>query len=279
VIGELAAAAGTVALGGDLTVCRLGFGAMWMTAANPEPCRAVLVRAVELGVDLIDTADVYGNGASELMIAEALHPYPAGLVIATKGGQTVVDGKPVADGSAEHLRAACEASLRRLRLEVIDLYQLHMPDPKVPLEESLGALAELCSEGKIREIGGSNLFRENLDRSLAAAPLVSLQNQFSLTSRNSAPEVSACEQRGVAFMPYRPLAGGALAGDNRDLAEIAEAHGATRAQVALAWLLQRSASMLPIPGTTSLAHLEENAGAAKLRLSEEEIARLDAVDA
>jgi aryl-alcohol dehydrogenase-like predicted oxidoreductase len=279
VSGELAAAAGTVALGDDMTVCRMGFGAMWMTAANPEPCRAVLVRAVELGIDLLDTADVYGNGASELMIAEALHPYPAGLVIATKGGQTVVDGKPVANGRPEHLRAACEASLRRLRVETIDLYQLHMPDPEVPLEESFGALAELRSEGKVREIGGSNLFRENLDRSLATAPLVSLQNQFSLVSRNSEYEAGECEQRRIAFMPYRPLAGGSLAGDDGKLAEIAASHGASEAQVALAWLLQRSSAMLPIPGTTSLAHLEENAAAAELRLSEVEIAQLDAVGA
>jgi aryl-alcohol dehydrogenase-like predicted oxidoreductase len=274
-----AAAAGAITLGDDLTVCRLGFGAMWMTVANPDHCRTVLRRAVELGVDLIDTADVYGNGASELMIAEALHPYPAGLVIATKGGQTVVDGKAAGDGRPEHLRAACEASLRRLRLDTIDLYQLHMPDPDVPLEESLGALAELRSEGKVREIGGSNLFGKNLERAVAAAPLVSLQNQFSLSSRRSAPEARVCEERNIAFLPYRPLAGGALVEEGGDVAQIADQHGATRAQVALAWLLQRSPAMLPIPGTTSLAHLEENVGAAALRLSDTELARLDSFDA
>jgi pyridoxine 4-dehydrogenase len=149
-VTNLAAAAGRIALGDNLTVCRMGFGAMWMSTANPGPCRALLHRAVELGIDLIDTADTYGNGASELMIAEALHPYPDGLVIATKGGQTVVDGKVVANGTPQHLREACEASLRRLRLDTIDLYQLHMPDPEVPLEESLGALAELRAEGKVR---------------------------------------------------------------------------------------------------------------------------------
>jgi pyridoxine 4-dehydrogenase len=273
--GSLAEAAGTVTLADDLAVCRMGFGAMWMTAAQPDPCRALLLRAVELGINLIDTADVYGNGSSELMIAEALHPYPDALVIATKGGQTVVDGKPVANGRPDHLRRACEASLQRLRLDTIDLYQLHMPDPEVPLEESLGALAELRAEGKVREIGGSNLFRASLDRSLDAAPLVSLQNQFNLTSRNSEPEVGVCEQRQVAFMPYRPLAGGSLTQTDGELARIAKSHGATKAQVALAWLLQHSPSMLPIPGTTSIAHLEENVAAAALRLTGEELTALD----
>jgi pyridoxine 4-dehydrogenase len=258
VSSDVAAAAGRIALG-DLNVCRMGFGAMWMSTANPEPCRALLRRAVELGIDLIDTADTYGNGASELMIAEALHPYPDGLVIATKGGQTVVDGQVIADGTREHLRAACEASLRRLRLDTIDLYQLHMPDPEVPLEESLGALAELRAEGKVREIGGSNLFRENLDLALDAAPLVSLQNQFNIENRNSEHEVGVCEQRGIAFIPYRPLAGGSLG---------------TKAPVALAWLFQRSPTMLPIPGTTSIEHLEQNVAAAQLRLSDDELAHL-----
>jgi aryl-alcohol dehydrogenase-like predicted oxidoreductase len=274
--GDLAAAAGTLTLGGDLEVCRMGFGAMWMTAAHPEPCRAVLLRAVELGIDLIDTADVYGNGSSELMVAEALHPYPAGLVIATKGGQTIIEGRPAANGRPEYLREACEASLQRLRLDTIDLYQLHMPDPDVPLEESLGALAELRSEGKIRHIGGSNFFRAVLELSLSAVPLVSVQNQFNLTSRNSEPEVATCEQRGLAFIAYRPLAGGSVAQTEGELARIAEARGATNAQVALAWLLQRSPSMLPIPGTSSIPHLEENVAAARLHLSGEELTGLDA---
>jgi pyridoxine 4-dehydrogenase len=262
-VSELAAAAGRIALGDNLTVCRMGFGAMWMSTANAEPCRALLRRAVELGIDLVDTADTYGDGASELMIAEALHPYPDGLVIATKGGQTVVDGEVVANGTPQHLREACEASLRRLRLETIDLYQLHMPDSEVPLEESLGALAELRAEGKVREIGASNLFRENLDRALDAAPLVSLQNQFNIENRNSEHEVAVCEQRGIAFIPYRPLAGGSLA---------------TNTQVALAWLLQRSPSMLPIPGTTSIEHLEQNVAAAQVHLSDDELARLAATE-
>jgi pyridoxine 4-dehydrogenase len=274
---DLARAAGSLALGGDLTVCRMGFGAMWMTHAHPEPCRALLLRAVELGIELIDTADVYGNGSSELMIAEALHPYPSGVVVATKGGQTVVDGKPVANGRPDYLREACEASLRRLRLEAIDLYQLHMPDPDVPLEESLGALAELRSEGKVRHIGGSNFFRAGFDLALSAVPLVSVQNQFNLTSRNSDPEVATCQERGLAFIPYRPLGGGSVAHANGVVARIAEAHGATNAQVALAWLLRRSPSMLPIPGTTSIAHLEENVAAARLRLTAVELAQLDAL--
>ena len=252
----------------------MGFGAMWMTPANPEPCRAVLRRAVELGIDLIDTADVYGNGGSELMIAEALHPYPPGLVIATKGGQTVVDGAVVANGRPEYLRAACEASLGRLRLDTIDLYQLHMPDPGVPLAESLGALVDLRAEGKIRHIGGSNFLRGTFEDALATAPLVSVQNQFNLTSRNSEPELETCESRGIAFIPYRPLAGGALTEANGALREIAAAREATTGQAALAWLLQRSPSMLPIPGTRSLAHLEENVAAAALRLTDDELARL-----
>jgi pyridoxine 4-dehydrogenase len=275
--GDLAAAAGALTIGGDLTACRMGFGAMWMTAAHPEPCRALLLRAVEVGINLIDTADVYGNGSSELMIAEALHPYPAGVVIATKGGQRVVEGKPVANGRPEYLREACEASLQRLRLDTIDLYQLHMPDPEVPLAESLGALADLRSEGKIRHIGGSNLFRAGFELSLSTVSLVSVQNQFNLASRNSAPELATCEQRGLAFIPYRPLGGGSLTQAEGELARISEAHGATNAQVALAWLLQRSPSMLPIPGTTSITHLEENVAAAGLRLTDEDLTRLEAL--
>jgi pyridoxine 4-dehydrogenase len=272
---DLARAAGTIALGDDLNVCRMGFGAMWMTAAHPEPCRTILLRAVELGVDLIDTADVYGAGSSELMVAEALHPYPDGLVIATKGGQTVVDGKPVANGRPEYLRQACEASLKRLRLDTIDLYQLHMPDPDVPLAESLGALAELRAEGKVRQIGGSNFLRGTFESALAAVSLVSVQNLFNLASRNSAPEAEACEQRGMAFIPYRPLGGGSLTEADGELARIASVQGITPAQVALAWLLQRSPAMLPIPGTSSVAHLEENVAAAAVRLTGEELRLLD----
>jgi pyridoxine 4-dehydrogenase len=270
--GALASAAGSLTLGGDLTVCRMGFGARWVTSADPQTGRALLRRAVELGVDFIDTADVYGDGGSELMIAEALYPYPTGLVIATKGGQLGIDGRPVPNGRPDHLRRACEASLKRLRLERIDVYQLHNPDPDVPLEESLGALAELQTEGKIRHIGGSNFFRETLELALATVPLVSVQNQFNLTTRVSEPELRVCEQRGLAFLPWAPLGGGSLALE--PLSRIAEVHGATPAQVALAWLLQHSPVMLTIPGTSSIAHLEENVAAARLQLSADELAEL-----
>jgi pyridoxine 4-dehydrogenase len=262
-----AAAAGTIALGGEITVNRLGFGAMWLP--GPGDGRALLRRALELDVNLIDTADVYGHGASETAIADALHPYPEHLVIATKGGQISLDGAPAADGRPEHLRAACETSLRRLRLDTIPLYQLHNPDRNVPLEESLGALMELRAEGKVRQIGVSNVFDLQLLRALDALPLVSVQNQYHLHHRADG-DVEICESRGVAYMPYRPLANGALAAASGAVAPVAQTHGATPAQVALAWMLQRSAAMLPIPGTTSIEHLEENVQAAALRLSKGE---------
>jgi pyridoxine 4-dehydrogenase len=268
-----AAAAGTVALG-DLAVSRMGFGARWISVAGADAAGTLLHRALDLGINLIDTADVYGGGLSEQLIAEALHPYPDDLVIATKGGQTVVDEQPVPNGRPEYLRRACEASLERLRLERIDVYQLHSPDPDVPIEESLGALAELRAEGKIRHIGGSNLFAHFLDAAFEAVELVSVQNQFSFTRRRSEREVENCEQRGIAFMPWRPLAGGSLAERDLELDQIAAAHGATRAQVALAWLLHRSPVMVPIPGTASLSHLEENVGAAELQLTGDELRRL-----
>jgi aryl-alcohol dehydrogenase-like predicted oxidoreductase len=275
--GELAWAAGTVALGDDLTVPRIGFGARWVLHVDPDSARALLRRAVELGVKLIDTADVYGDGGSELMIADALHPYPPDVVVATKGGQIAVDGQPAANGRPGHLRRACEGSLRRLRLERIDLYQLHNADPDVPLEESLGALAELQAEGKIRHIGVSNLFGDKLERALSTVPVVSVQNQFNLTSRASETEIATCESRGLAFMPWAPLGLGALTHPDGELARIAESHGAAPAQVALAWLLQRSGAMLPIPGTSSVPHLEANLTAAKLRLTDDELVRLDAL--
>jgi pyridoxine 4-dehydrogenase len=270
-----AADAGTVSLGGEVTVNRLGFGAMWMP--GPGDGHAVLRRAVELGVNLIDTADTYGRGASETAIAEALHPYPEDLVIATKGGQVARDGPPGSDGRPEHLRAACEASLQRLRLDTIPLYQLHHPDPDVPLVESLGALAELQAEGKVRQIGVSNVFAEQLEQVLTDFPLVSAQNQYHLLHRRRGDaDIAICEPRGVAFMPYRPLANGTLADAPDAVAQTAEARGVSRAQIVLAWLLHRSPAMLPIPGTRTVGHLEENVAAASLELTAAEVAALEA---
>jgi pyridoxine 4-dehydrogenase len=242
--------------------------------AGPGQSRAVLRRALELGVTLIDTADVYGAGQSEMAIADALHPYPDDLVIATKGGQIEVNGAAQPNGRPAHLRAACEASLRRLRLDTIDLYQLHNPDPDVPLEESLGTLLELQQEGKIRRLGVSNVFGEQLELALDVAPVVSLQNLYNVGHRRSEPELRVCERRGVAFMPYSPLGAGTLA-EHEQVAHLAAAHDATSAQVALAWLLTRSPMMLPIPGTTSIEHLEENVAAATLELSEGELVLLE----
>ncbi len=255
----LAAAAGQLALG-DLTVNRIGLGARFIQDA--EHSRPLLQRALELGVNLIDTADVYGN--SENAIAEALHPYPQDLVIATKGGQKLVDGQPTGDGRPEYLREACEGSLKRLRVDTIDLYQLHMTDPNVPLEESVGALDELRREGKVRQIGVSNVFGEQLELARRTAPIVSVQNRYSLMHRDSETEIAICERAGMAFMPWWPLGGGELA-----------ASGARRA---LAWLLQRSPAMLPIPGTASVAHLEENVGAAAVQLTDEDVAALEAAN-
>jgi aryl-alcohol dehydrogenase-like predicted oxidoreductase len=273
-----AAAAGTLTLGGDMPVRRMGFGARWVTAPGSDAGSALLRRAIELGVNLIDTADVYGgDNASERLIAEALHPYPADLLIATKGGQKSVDGRPVPDGRPAHLREACERSLRALRVETIDLYQLHSLDPEVPLEESLGALVQLRDEGKVRHIGVSNLFREVLDLALAVAPVVSVQNQYSVAARRSDPEVDLCKRQGIAFMPWAPILMGDL-GQVTALARIAAERGATPAQIALAWLLARSETMLPIPGTSSIEHVEENVRAAELRLSDEELALLATAD-
>jgi pyridoxine 4-dehydrogenase len=269
-----AADAGTISLG-EVTVNRLGFGAMWMP--GPSDGHAVLRRAVELGVNLIDTADTYGRGASETAVAEALHPYPDGLVIATKGGQVARNGAPGADGRPEHLRAACEASLKRLRLDTIPLYQLHNPDKDVPLTESIGALVELQAAGKVRQIGISNVFAEQLEQVLNDFPVVSVQNQYHLLHRRRGDrDLEICEPREVGFMPYRPLANGTLAAAPDAVAQIAEARGVTRAQVVLAWLLRRSPLMLPIPGTRTIEHLEENVAAASLKLSDQEAGALEA---
>jgi pyridoxine 4-dehydrogenase len=277
-----AAAAGAITLGGDLTVHRMGFGAMrltgkgiWGEPEDPSEARAVLRRAIELGVNFIDTADSYGPEVSERLIAETLYPYPEDLVIATKGGQE----RPgpdlwVPNGRPEHLRAALEGSLRRLRLDQIDLYQLHRPDPKVPFEESVGALADLQREGKIRHIGLSNVTREQLAIAQKIVRIVSVQNRYNLTDRVSEDVLVACEHQGIAFIPWFPLAAGPLTEASGLLGRIAQRHGATPAQVALAWLLQRSPVMLLIPGTSKVAHLEENVAAAALKLTDEEYAEL-----
>jgi aryl-alcohol dehydrogenase-like predicted oxidoreductase len=274
-----AGAAGTTGIGGDLTVNRLGFGAMRLTGRGiwgPPPDREaalrVLRRAVELGVNFIDTADSYGPEISETLIAEALHPYPDDLVIATKGGLVRPGpGRWPADGRPEHLKQACEGSLRRLRLEQIPLYQLHRPDPKVPLEESLGALVELRDQGKVRHIGLSNVTEEQLRRAQRLTPIVSIQNRYNLSDRRSASLVDLCEQERLVFLPWAPIQD---LDRSPALPQIAERHHASPRQVVLAWLLARSPAMLPIPGTGSVTHLEGNVAAAGLRLDPEEVEAL-----
>jgi len=267
---------------GDMTVGRMGFGAMRVTGRGvwgepPDRAKAIalLRRVVERGVDLIDTADSYGPGTSETLIAEALHPYPEGLVIATKGGLTRPGpDRWDTDCRPAHLRQACEASLKRLRLERIDLYQLHTVDPRVPLADSLGALLELRQQGKIRHIGVSNVGTRELAQARKLAPIVSVQNRYSLGDRGSDGVLDACTKDGLAFLPWFPLAAGALARRGGKLAEIAQRHQATPAQVALAWLLHRAPVTVPIPGTSSVEHLEENLAAARLALSDAELAAL-----
>jgi pyridoxine 4-dehydrogenase len=280
-----AAAAGTFALGGaggDRVVNRLGFGAMRLTGRgilgepeDPEEARRVLRRAVELGINLIDTADSYGPGISERIIAEALHPYPEDLVIATKGGYTRPAGRWIPNGHPRHLREACEGSLRRLEVDRIDLYQFHTPDPNVPFEDSVWTLAELRDEGKIHHVGLSNVGVRELEIAIDIVPIVSVQNRYNLMDRSSEAVLQACEREEVGFMPWFPLATGRLARSRGTLDEIAARHDATPLQIALAWLLGHSPAMLPIPGTSSVAHLEENVAAAGLRLSEDEMATLD----
>jgi aryl-alcohol dehydrogenase-like predicted oxidoreductase len=277
------AASGTLTLGGDLEVHRLGFGAMritgtgvWGPPADRDVAIAVLRRAVELGVDLIDTADSYGPHVSEQLIADALHPYPDGLVIATKGGlERTGPGQWPRNGRPEHLRAACEGSLKDLQVDRIDLYQLHAPDPDVPYAESVGTLKELQDEGKIHHVGVSNVTVEQLDEARSIVDVVSVQNRFNLSDRSSAEVLAVCERDGLGFFPWFPLAAGNLAKPGGVVDEIAQAHDATPGQVALAWLLARSPVMLPIPGTGSAQHLEENVAAAELKLDDEELARLD----
>ena len=279
-----ARAAGEIALG-DLNVRRLGYGAMritgagiWGEPADRDAAIAVLRRAIELDVNLIDTADSYGPAVSESLIAEALHPYPEDLVIATKGGLTRSGpSRWDTDARPERLKRCCEDSLRRLKLDTIDLYQLHSPDRAVPYEESVGALKELRDEGKIRHVGLSNVTVEQLERARAIVDVVTVQNRFNLTDRRASQDVLAvCERDATGFIPWFPLAAGRLADPGGPVAQIAERHDATPSQVALAWLLGVSPVMLPIPGTGSVAHLEENVAAASLRLTAAELSELDA---
>jgi pyridoxine 4-dehydrogenase len=279
-----ARAAGTFRIGGELEVVRLGFGAMritgegiWGPPRDHDEAIRVLRRAVELGINLIDTADSYGPGVSEELIAEALYPYPDDLVIATKAGfARPGPGRWVEDGRPEHLREAVEGSLARLRLERIDLLQLHRIDPKVPAEDQLGTLKELQERGKIRFIGLSEVSVEQLEHARAIVDVVTVQNLYNLTNRKSEPVLERCEQLGLGFLPWFPLAVGKLADPGGPLGEIARRFGATPSQVALAWLLRRSPVMLPIPGTSSVAHLEENVAAAGVDLTDDDMTMLAA---
>ncbi|HYI80428.1 MAG TPA: aldo/keto reductase [Thermoleophilaceae bacterium] len=283
-MSELTAdSAGALTLG-DMKVHRLGFGSMrltgegvWGPPDDPEAAKAVLRRAVELGIDLIDTADSYGPYVAENLIREALHPYPDGLVIATKAGlERTGPGEWPRNGDPGHLRSAVHGSLKRLGVERIDLLQLHAVDPEVPLEESLGALVELRDEGKIRNLGVSNVSVEELDRAQAMTEIVSVQNRFNLQDRHAEDVLDACAERNLAFIPWFPLAAGPLARPGGPVDRIAERHDATPSQIALAWLLHRSPSMLPIPGTSSIDHLEENVGAARIALTDGDMAELNA---
>lgn len=275
--------AGTVSLGGELSVHRLGFGAMrltgegiWGPPKNRADALAALRRAVELDVNFIDTADSYGPAVNEELIAEALAPYPSGLVIATKGGwNRPGPNQWTHDATPSHLRKAVEGSLKRLRLERIDVYQLHTPDPVVPFEDSVGTLAQLRSEGKIRLVGLSNVTQEHIERARRIVPIVSVQNRYSFADREWDYVVDYCERNAIAFIPWFPLGAGRVAGEA--LNQVARAHQASPHQVAIAWLLKRSPIMLPIPGTSSVKHLEENIAAASLRLSDDEYQKLSRV--
>ena len=280
-----ASASGTFSIGGDLPVHRLGFGAMritgqgiWGDPKDPAESKRVLKRAVELGVNFIDTADSYGPEVSEDLIAEALAPYGKGVVIATKGGLTRQGPDqwlPV--GRPEYLRQCVEMSLRRLKIDCIDLYQLHRIDPKVPAEESLGALKDLQTQGKIKHIGLSEVSVQELEHAQTIVDVVSVQNLYNLTDRKSEALLDYCTEKNIAFIPWFPVASGELAKPGGVLDEAAKKHDATVAQLALAWLLKRSPVVLPIPGTSSVAHLEENVAAASLELSDDEFESLSAL--
>jgi pyridoxine 4-dehydrogenase len=275
-----AQAAGTITLGGDLTVNRLGYGAMritgdgiWGPPKNPDECIAVLRRAVELGVNFIDTADSYGPSVSEELIAEALSPYPKDLVIATKGGwNRTGPGLWVHDASPKHLREAVEGSLSRLNLERIDVYQLHIPDPAVSFDASMETLAELQAQGKIRHVGLSNVTKEHVERARKIVSIVSVQNRYSFADREWDYLLDYCKQNGIAFIPWAPIR--ALPRSQAVLERVSKAHGASPMAVALAWLLRRSPATLLIPGTSSVKHLEENISAAGLELTGEEYEQL-----
>jgi pyridoxine 4-dehydrogenase len=275
-----AAMAGTIDVGGDLTVNRLGFGAMritgdgiWGPPADRDAAIAVLRRAVELGVNFIDTADSYGPHVSEELIRAALYPYPDDLVIATKGGlERTGPGQWPVNGRPEHLIEACEGSLRRLQLDQIPLYQFHRPDPAVPLEDSLGALVTLKEQGKIRHLGLSNVTEEQLRTAQRLSPIVSIQNRYNTDDRRSESLVDLCEQEQLAFLPWAPI----QSSGNPVVQDLAKRHDATPRQIVIAWLLARSPQILPIPGTGSVSHLEENIAAARIELAAAEVAALTA---
>ena len=274
-----AAEAGTIDVGGDLTVNRLGFGAMritgdgiWGEPPDAERAKNALRRAVELGVNFIDTADSYGPDVSERLIAETLHPYPDDLVIASKGGLVRPGpGRWDADGRPEHLREALEGSLRRLRVDMIDLYQLHRPDPKVPLEESVGFLAEMKNQGKVRHIGISNATEEQLRTAEQIVPIVSVQNRYNVVDRTSETTVDLCEQEELTFLPWAPIQ---QADEIEVITDAARNHGFTPRQIVLAWLLARSPQILPIPGSGSAEHVEANVAAAGIKLDQGEVAAI-----
>jgi pyridoxine 4-dehydrogenase len=278
-----ATSAGTVSIGKDLTVNRLGFGAMrltgegiWGAPKDPEECKRVLRRLLELNVNFIDTADAYGPYVSETLIAEALHPYPKGLVIATKGGLTRQGPDqwlPV--GRAEYLRQCVEMSLRRLKVDRIDLYQLHRIDPRTPVEESLGELRKMQEEGKIHHIGVSETSVAEIEQARKIVPIVSVQNKYNITDRAHENVVDYCEKNNLVFIPWFPLAAGSLTRPGGVLDNLAKAHNVTTSQIAIAWLLRRSPVMLPIPGTSKVKHLEENVASAELKLSDSEWRSLD----
>ena len=270
----LAEKAGEFSIGGDLRVARLGYGAMritgkgiWGEPVDRAEAIRVLRRAVELGIDFIDTADSYGPHVSEEIIAEALHPYPAGLVIATKGGfERPGPDRWVENGKPEHLKAACEGSLRRLRLDRIDLYQLHRIDPKVPAEDQLGTLKDLQAQGKIKHIGLSEVSVRQIQDARKIVRIVSVQNRYSISDRKSEDVLEYCDREKIGFIPWFPLAAGQLSGEDSPVSRVAAQRKVTPSQVALAWLLARSPVMLPIPGTSSVKHLEENVAAADLKI-------------
>ncbi len=283
----IAAASGTFEIGGDLKVHRLGYGAMqitgegiWGEPADPEECRRTLKRAVELGVNFIDTANSYGPEVSERLIAEALHPYADDLVVATKAGLTRSGpGKWTPNGDPAYLKSECEGSLERLKLDSIDLYQLHRIDRNVPVEESLGAFTELRDEGKIKHIGLSEVTVEQIEQARKVTPIASVQNKYNLGDRAAEDVLDYCEREGIAFVPWFPLNTGGLADGGGPLADAAERHDASPAQLALAWLLRRSEVILPIPGTSKVSHLEDNLKAAALQLTDEEVSALEAAGA